>query len=327
MTGIRFIDVIKAHYAFLFVLILLLPGGCKSVDGQRLSTDESFKVAFLGDQSVNENAAAVLNLVNRENAEMVLHLGDLGYEDNSPAAWEAQINSTLGANFPYFAVIGNHEGKDWLEYQSLLARRLEANPEARCEGDLGVKSVCRYKGLSFILVAPGIYESGHDINDDYAQYIRDELEQDRSLWRICAWHRNQRLMQVGNKKDDVGWEVYEACREGGGIVATAHEHSYSRTYLMTDFEQQKVLTTSKTLTIQEGQTFAFVSGLGGHSIRPQVLDGDWWAAIYSDTQDANYGALFCIFNIGDDPAKAECYFKDINDRIADNFTLYSKVGQ
>ena len=71
-----------------------------------------FKIAFIGDQALGPNAAAVLNLIKLEGAQAVMHSGDLDYVDN-PSAWEAQINSVLGANFPYFVSIGNHDELAW----------------------------------------------------------------------------------------------------------------------------------------------------------------------------------------------------------------------
>src|SRR5260370_1359126 len=55
-------------------------------------TPANFKIAFIGDQGGGQNAVAVLNLINLEGANAVLHSGDLDYADN-PAAWEDQINS------------------------------------------------------------------------------------------------------------------------------------------------------------------------------------------------------------------------------------------
>ncbi|MGH7600323.1 MAG: metallophosphoesterase, partial [bacterium] len=75
-------------------------------------TPPNFKVAFFGDQGVGENARAVLNLVKAEGTQAVLHLGDFDYNDD-PAAWDAQIDDVLGANFPYFACIGNHDESAW----------------------------------------------------------------------------------------------------------------------------------------------------------------------------------------------------------------------
>jgi len=139
-------------------------------------------------------------------------------------------------------------------------------------------------------------------------------------------------MQVGGKSDDTGWGVYEASRSGGAIVATAHEHSYSRTHLMSRFDTQQVANTASSFAlaeddpgtpVDEGRSFAFVSGLGGRSIRDQELDGAWWASIYTSTQDANFGALFGAFGYAGNPYLARFYFKDIDGTLVDEFLVWS----
>ncbi len=134
-------------------------------------------------------------------------------------------------------------------------------------------------------------------------------------------------MQVGGKNDETGWGVYEECRKEGAMIATGHEHSYSRTFLMDSFEQQIVATTSDILLLEKGKSFAFVSGIGGHSVRQQKLKGDWWASIYTLDQEARAGALFCTFDtpskqveVGE-KKKANCYFKDIAGKVVDRFVL------
>jgi len=42
-------------------------------------------------------------------------------------------------------------------------------------------------------------------------------------------------------------------------------------------------------------------------------------------QDANFGALFCTFFVNGKSNHANCYFKDIDGNIPDNFELISKV--
>jgi len=128
-------------------------------------------------------------------------------------------------------------------------------------------------------------------------------------------------MQLGDKDNSVGWQAYEACRKGGAIVATAHEHSYSRTHLMDDFKTQSVVSRSNILVIEKGKSFAFVSGLGGKSVRDQERDGYWWAARYTEDQGANYGALFCTFTAD----RATCHFRDISGRVPDRFEIINAV--
>jgi len=51
-----------------------------------------------------------------------------------------------------------------------------------------------------------------------------------------------------------------------------------------------------------------------------------WASIYTSDQGANYGALFCSFNVGGQANKAQCYFKDISGNIPDQFEITSFMG-
>ena len=296
-----------------------------------IHTDANLRVAFIGDQGLNSNSIAVLNLIKDEGAQMVLHQGDLDYEDD-PDAWDKMVSNVLGDDFPYFVSVGNHDVLKWDEYQQKLYDRLEKVPDAECIGDLGVKSSCIYKGLHFIQVAPAAIGSGH------SSFIESQLSNSDHIWRICSFAGSMNAMQVGEKKDIVGWEVYNNCKNDGAIIATAHEHSYHRTKTLIDIENQ--ITDPEwpepdKLRIKEDYTFVFVSGIGGHSIRdqdrclpfsyPYGCNGEW-AEIYTSDQNANYGALFCTFNVGEQPNKVYCYFKNIDGRIIDAFTITSFLG-
>jgi hypothetical protein len=239
------------------------------------------------------------------------------------------ITNVLGADFPYFASIGNHDTKRFYGtngYQAKLTNRLNKISGASCVGDLGVQSACTFRGLFFLLSGVGTIPKRPDYPSHVA-FIREQLAQNTSIWRVCSWHKNQRMIQLGEKEDDVGWAPYEACRQGGGIIATGHEHSYARTHLMDSFESLSVASTSPTLRIEKGKSFAFVSGLGGYGIRNQDRDGRWWAAGYTSDQGANFGALFCTFFVDGEPNRASCHFKDIDGKVVDRFGIISDVQQ
>jgi predicted phosphodiesterase len=315
-------------------ILLLLAGitGCGNEQTGQESNDlpsENFTIAFIGDQGSGSNARAVLNLIKSEGADAVIHSGDFDYDDD-PLAWDTQINDVLGADFPYFASVGNHDADSFYGsggYQAFLEARLN-RLGITWSGDLGVKSSLKYNGLFLVLTGPDVLGSGH------SEYIKEKLEEDSSVWSICSWHKNMRAMQVGGKSDAPGWEVYEESRKGGAIIATAHEHSYSRTHLLSSCENQTVVSTSDTLILtkdlsntaeDEGRTFVLVSGLGGRSIRDQERSGDWWASIYTSNQGANYGALFATFHVGGVPNLAYFYFKDIDGVIVDSFVVVSNT--
>jgi len=139
-------------------------------------TPVNFKIAFIADQGSGSNATAVLNLIKNEGANAVVHQGDFDYNDN-PSAWDGLITSVLGANFPYFASVGNHDDGSFYGsggYQSYLAARMN-RLGITWDGDLGVKSSFKYNGIFFLLTGSGVQGSGHDV------YIRDKLAADNSF--------------------------------------------------------------------------------------------------------------------------------------------------
>jgi cysteine-rich repeat protein len=293
-------------------------------------------IAFIGDQGLGPASEAVLQLIEDEGADAVVHAGDFDYGDD-PAAWDAQIDAVLGSGFPYFALIGNHDDDVWYGpggYQERVAARMN-RLGIPWEGDLGVKSTIHWQGLHIVATAPGIFELG-DPTGEYEDYIRDEFSGSDSVWRISTWHKLMRAMQVGDKMDETDWGVYEASREAGAIVATAHEHSYSRTHLMARFETPLIASTAEPLVLEaddpgtgadEGRSFAFVSGLAGRSIRNQVLTADWWASVYTGSQGATDGALFGVFHVNGDPRQAHFYFKDVDGNVIDDFLVSSTTGE
>ncbi|NND91864.1 MAG: hypothetical protein HKN42_13470 [Granulosicoccus sp.] len=281
-------------------------------------TSAATTVAFLGDQGTGSDARDVLSLVAEEGTDLLMIQGDLGYADNSAAQWEANLTDALGKDFPVLTIVGNHENYEWPTYRSYIQQRINRAGELSCTGDTGVKATCQFRNIDIVQVAPGINEvAGVKSQDNYDGYIRTSFSDAESRWRICSWHKNQNAMQTGSKGDSTGWGVYDACLDAGAMIAMAHEHAYSRTYLLSDFANQTVAHYGSDMTLEPGKSFAFVSGLGGREVRPQKRGGDWFASIYTATQGATHGALFCHF----EATTADCYFKAIDGAVPDRFVL------
>ncbi len=280
--------------------------------------DDSIKVAFIADQGIYQPAQDVLSLIAKEGTDLLLIQGDLAYVENGADSWELNTNNALGADFPVLSLIGNHDGEEWPRYEQLINQRVNRVDALQCTDRPGVKANCRMGDLHIVQVSPGIFESDLvNPNDNYDTYITESFRNSDARWKICSWHKNQQLMQTGSKLNDTGWAVYEACLAAGAIVATGHEHAYSRTYLLESFERLQVIHRNEHMEIGPGRSFAFVSGLGGWQARPQVNDGDWWASIHTASQGATAGALFCDFG----SVMASCYFKSINGGVIDQFTI------
>ncbi len=319
-----------------FVILFAALGGLSSA---QTVTPPNFTIALIGDQGLSPthpNAVKVLELIRDEGADMVIHSGDFDYLDD-PVGWEKQINDTLGPVFPYFASIGNHDTSKWSVsngYQQQMRNRLSRIPGANCTGDLGIMSTCTYNGLFFILSGIGTRGS----KPAHETYIKNQLAQSDHVWRICSWHKNMGPMQIGSKGDATGWVPYEACRNQGALITTGHDHTYARTKTLINTTAQTIdpaWPDPFNVRVAPNATFVIVSGIAGKSVGKQTrclpttppygCNGEW-ASIYTSSQRAKSGALFCSFNVDGQPNKAHCYFKSINGSVPDRFNITSFVG-
>lgn len=278
--------------------------------------NDGVKIAFIGDTGTGGNFQRVLNLIKNENAKLTVVAGDTSYSSSRDDNWHAMVRNTLGTSDAALIAAGNHDYDDsnFSDVRRYGESRLADDRDVSCSGAYAEKMTCRFKNIYLVMSAIGSSgsRSGHE------SFIETSLANAPSdAWRICAWHKNQRDMQAGGKGDEVGWTAYETCRRYGAIISTGHEHSYSRTHLLSDMSDKRVVDSDANFTLTEGRTFAFVSGLGGIGIRDQERSGNWWAKIYTSTQGARYGALFGTFY----KDRAEFYFKNINGQIIDRFTV------
>jgi hypothetical protein len=279
-------------------------------------TGDSAKIAFIGDTGAGSNFQNVLNLIKAEKAQLTILAGDTSYSSSKDSTWDSMVRNTLGSSDPVIVIAGNHDYGDsnFSNVRSYGQSRLNRQSNVQCSGSYAEKMTCRFKNVYFVLSAIG--SSGS--RTDHEAFIANSLNSAPSgAWRVCGWHKNQRDMQVGGKTDEVGWQAYRSCRERGAIIATGHEHSYSRTHLLSSMTNKTIASTASTFTVTQGRTFAFVSGLGGIDIRDQERGGDWWAKIYTSSQGATYGAMFGTFHAD----RADFYFKNIKGQIIDQFTV------
>lgn len=301
-------------------------------------TDENLLVAIMGDQGSGKNTNKVYELIKSEGAEMLIILGDFDYGDD-PNGWAADMKAALGDSFPVFGLIGNHDKGEWSGYQARLQERLDKIPGATCTGDLGVKSSCTYRGLHFILSGLGTLGS----DSEHEKFIEQDLAADDSLWTLCAWHKNMRDLQAGDKKDDLTWKALQSCQNDGAILLMGHEHSYARTRTLTSVGDKSkghgATGLPELMEVSEGSTFSVVSGLGGKSKRgyDSGLHGSdsWWASIYTSDYylkngdevgnfDADFGVLFIRFHVEGNPALAHGYFKNVQGDLIDEFDVVRK---
>ena len=278
----------------------------------------------------------MIDLIRSEGADFLVVLGDFDYE-NKPLEWSQMLNR-LGEDFPWFAVVGNHDVQSWPKYEAIIAAKQASISGAKCRGKPGLQASCEFRGVQLILSEIGTLGNRADDED----FIRQGLAQSQSVWKLCLWHKNQHDMQVGAKDDEVGWTAYQLCQAAGAIVVTGHEHSYARTRTLTQLGDPQtghgLVGPFNALEIGPGRTFVVVSGLGGIQTRSflPAHDADkWWGAYYtadrestngqSRTVNNNHdgtGALFLDLGVEGDPKKGRGRFVTaINKRVFDDFSI------
>jgi len=349
------------------VLVPMVTYGCRAKPAQTqpggqspatpaapIDTAPNLKVAFIGDSGNGENFRAVLALIKDEGADLVMHQGDFDY-DHDPQGWFATIDSILGPDFPFFASVGNHDVDSWPEgcgdldgcYVAFLKERMSRIGVTPDDPNLDDQMyTAEYQGLQMVFVGQTRTKAGDCSADPggYACYIRTQLADDNHIWKVCSWHENQQAMQVGSNGDEMGWGVYENCKDGGAIIATAHDHSYHRSktllsmrHPIVDPTQHPVVdgvpSNPNSLRVAPGASFVFVSGLSGESMRAQkrCLPTTYpygcnfeWATVYSESQTKGvekFGALFIEFNVDGNPYKARGYFKNTEGGVIDLFDI------
>jgi len=200
--------VLLALGALAFAWLALGPSPRAGTPAAGIGDPPPVKVAFIGDQGLGPNSVAVLQLIQNEGSDLVIHSGDFDYA-NDPGAWDAQITGVLGASFPYLASIGNHDDCCIAAYAAKVQARVDANSEITCviaTGETVISgSTCTFRGLYIVFTGPDVTGAGDTV---YAPYIAGQLAATNAAWRICSWHKNQRLMQVGGKEDQAGGLVW-----------------------------------------------------------------------------------------------------------------------
>jgi 3',5'-cyclic AMP phosphodiesterase CpdA len=274
---------------------------------------ESLRVSFFGDSGSGSNTKSVLQIV--KESDLAIQLGDYDYRDD-PALFEKDIQSVLGANFPFVAAIGNHDVSAWNGYQPRLEAQLNRSKyKNNCSGEYGINFSCRIGDVHIILSGVGTKGSNH------VSYIDNQFSSSDAKWKICVWHKNQRDFQVGGKSNEVGWEAFEKCREHGAMIMMGHEHSYARSKVMSSFTNKKIYSNDKsTMTIGNGHTFSVVAGLGGKEIRDYESNlqmNTWWSKTGASNDGIKFGAVVCDF-FSD---RVDCAFKQVGGKNWDTFTV------
>lgn len=262
--------------------------------------NRSPKIGFVGDTGARSNAKDTLDMFKDLGVDLVVHLGDLDYEDD-PNKMEDLLDDTLGPNFPVLYIIGNHDINNWTEYIALNKKRIEKTSAADiyCEGNQGVSGYCIYKGVFIEMIGYGTLCDSSQHLETARRNLQSTPQAD---WRVCAWHKVHSSFQLGSESTEVSLKMYNTCIEEGAIVMTGHNHSYGRTKPIRDAETKSV---SSSYSLRKGKTLIFLNGVGGRALysgNDEYYKNPWWDITYTATSNprAEHGGVVCTFKSNGD---------------------------
>jgi hypothetical protein len=196
-----------------------------------------------GADDYTTGAARTAALIVREDPGTVIALGDLAYRSGTADEFARYYRPTWGRFLPRTqAVAGNHEyrtpGADGME-----AELGEASNDNRAITRCGWRLVLlnQYKGITKAV-----------------DYLKEQRRRYPSAPLLLAWHAPRFSSGVEHGNDTSVQPLWAAARDvHARIVLNAHDHDYERFAPMSRYGNA-----------HPDGTRQFVSGLGGHSVRP-----------------------------------------------------------
>jgi hypothetical protein len=193
-----------------------------------------------GDIGVGAGARKVLDVIAGLKPQLNLALGDFTYKKGMEQEFCAMVTGSLGTDFPYQLVAGNHEsdGSDG-DIENFV--RCLPNKLPGLEGDYGKQwrvDVPEQNPVArFIMVSPGIdFRGGKPL--DYSRdserwrWTADAIDQARSQgipWTVVGMHVP--CFSLGEKSCQAGKDFTNMLIEKKvDLVLSGHDHVYQRTH-------------------------------------------------------------------------------------------------
>ena len=204
--------------------------------GHAQSTTVTFAAA--GDHGSSEATTASLRALARSGATFYLALGDLSYgSPRAEASWCERVRSSMGANYPFELVSGNHEdGSNGFidNFAACLPDRMGAHGRYGAEYYFDHGTLLRV-----IMIAPGVKIGGEPYeyvpgNSHYAWLTRriDEARAAGIPWVIVGMHKV--CISVGEKHCEIGVELMNLLiSKRVDLILQGHDHTYQRSKQLT----------------------------------------------------------------------------------------------
>ncbi|HJR98821.1 MAG TPA: DNRLRE domain-containing protein [Actinomycetota bacterium] len=253
-TGTTYVDDgVDAETTYRFTVVAVDPSGNRSDPSEPAEvttpvappTPTSFTFAAAGDAGTTSRATASLAALDASATDFFLALGDLGYgEVPNEAAWCDFVKSglpTLGPNYPFQLVAGNHEDQDGgdgyiLNYAACLPDRMGSTlgPEQTYAAEYYFDYPAGAPLMRVFMISPDLtienVTYGYKLDDANYRWLSDSIDAARAegiRWVVVGMHYP--CISASNSGCPIGQPLFNLLLEKRvDLVLAGHHHNYQR---------------------------------------------------------------------------------------------------
>lgn len=192
-----------------------------------------------GDWGATSATSATLSDIAAGDAEFLLALGDLSYDDATAPEWCDLLTNHLGAQFPVELLVGNHEDDDRVDgfigdYAACLPDRMGSTGTYTAEYYFDVDNLAR-----IIMIGAGNDVDGikydYEAGNSHYQWLEQTIDDGRAAgipWTIVGTHKP--CITAGNKSCEIGTDLYDLLLDKRvDLILHGHDHDYQRSKQLT----------------------------------------------------------------------------------------------
>lgn len=242
------------------------------------------RLAFLADQGVGTEAAAVTALIADQEVDAVLHAGDIAYAEGDPTRWDAWFEQVEGvaASRPWLPALGNHETYYFVPIQAFVPLYGQPNPEfeaARARFSLPNDEVFWSwdVGPVHVVAIDTFWTDLTEQSPEAAWLATDLAEAADAPWTVVVFHDPPFSSGANHGSNEALRAVLAPIFEANGVdlVVNGHDHTYERTWPL---EGDSPVATASPFVRGAGPVYV-VSGGGGAELYEFQDQQPPWSAV------------------------------------------------
>lgn len=268
-----------------------------------------------GDIGATDRTTQVLSAIAAEGADFHLAVGDLSYEELTPAtAWCSYVKGLVGQDHPFELVVGNHEDDARVdgfirEFTACLPDRMAST------GDYGVEYYFDVGPMRVIMAAADLSVDGEFYNynsGSHRAWLLDRIDESEAAgrWTVVGVHKN--CITTGAKSCEIGQTMMNDMIEHGvDLILQGHDHNYQRSHQLScavvgSTDATCIVDTDSDFDAEAGAVLAITGWVGRAAYDVDVDDPEaGYFAVIAGPNTASYSEGYLTVSVVSEELRGE----------------------